>query len=274
LLADFPGLSQTELAATVCEVLEWLRPNGKPKIVECLHFLQDLDAEGLIQLPAARKGRPKGSQTRVQRTAAGSGREETPLQTALAEVAPLNLARIDRSADLQLWKELVDRHHYLGFKVPFGAQLRYFVTAPARQDRILACLQFSSAAWRLKERDRWIGWSDAQRKANLQRVIQNSRFLILPWVQIPHLASHALALALKRIADDWEAQYHQQPLLVETFVDAERFEGTCYRAANWICLGQTQGRGRMDRHTRKAEPVKTIWVYPLVRGVQRRLCQV
>lgn len=271
LLTDLPNISQTEFAATVCEVLDWLRPNGLPKTVECLHFLQGLAQEGLIVLQEVRQGRPKGSQTRIQRTAIGSGKKESPLALPLRAVRPLSLEQVRRPQDLQLWKEYVDRFHYLGFKVPFGAQLRYFVKTPGLDHQTLACLQFSSPAWTVAARDRWIGWNARQRIGNLQFVIQNSRFLILPWIRIPHLASHILSLAVKRVGGDWERQYRQRPLLVETFVDSQRFAGTCYKAANWTCLGTTRGRGRMDRHTRKTESVKSIWVYPLRRGARQRL---
>ena len=271
LVEDYGNFSRTELAATVCEVLGWLRPNRNPKTVECADFLSTLHEAGVIELPASRQGRVKGSKNIVRRTRKGDA--EAVLQTTLEAVTPLEFHRMNRGdRRLEIWKEYIDRFHYLGYKVPFGAQIRYLVTTPALDGRPLACLQFSSPAWRLKDRDAWIGWSDERRQANLQSIVQNSRFLILPWVRIPHLASHVLSLALKRVARDWEETFAVKPLLVETFVD-ERFEGACYKAANWLRLGQTQGRGRMDRYHEQAAGTKSLWIFPLCKNPQSALKQ-
>jgi hypothetical protein len=165
-------------------------------------------------------------------------------------------------AQRDLWYEYVDRYHYLGYHQPFGAQLRYFVKS--RQDRLLGCLQFSSPAWKMAARERFIGWSDQQRQRNLQKVVNNSRFLIFPWIKAKNLASSILAIALRRLPDDWQAIYGYRPVLIETLVDKRRFAGTCYKAANWIHVGVTTGRGRMDReHARHGQSPKDIYVYPL-----------
>lgn len=268
----FGKLSRTELAATVCELLDWRRGSGGLKTRECLDLLDDLEARSLLSLPARRVGRPRGRQTGVPCTAAGEMRE--PLVATLGEIVPVKLELVEGTAAHALWRELVGRHHYLGHATPFGAQLRYFLRSDRAGVPVLGCLQYSSAAWRMKVRDRWIGWSEIQRKHNLTAVVQQSRFLLMPWVRVAHLASHVLALSLRRLGTDWAARYGRRPLLVETLVDVSRYDGTCYRAANWIDLGVTAGRGRMDRaHRRHGAAPKRVFVYPLdakVRGLLAR----
>jgi hypothetical protein len=178
----------------------------------------------------------------------------------------------DHSGNHALFKELLDRHHYLGYRVPFGASLRYLVRSERAPENVLACLLWSSPAWKMAARDAWIGWSDGERTRNLQLIVNNSRFLILPWVRVKGLASKILARCTRQLPRDWEKLYGYRPLLLETLVDAGRFRGTCYRAANWIALGQTTGRGRMDReHAAHGEAVKDLYVYPLCRHAAERL---
>jgi len=178
----------------------------------------------------------------------------------------------DHRGNHALFKELLDRHHYLGYRVAFGASLRYLVRSERAPGQVLACLLWSSPAWKMAAREAWIGWSDQQRRRNLQLIVNNSRFLILPWVRVKGLASKILAECARRLPGEWEKWYGYRPLLLETLVDAERFRGTCYRAANWIHLGQTAGRGRMDRqHAAQGAAVKDLYVYPLCRQVQPRL---
>jgi hypothetical protein len=178
---------------------------------------------------------------------------------------------IETRAERRLFQQYLERHHYLGYRVPVGAQLRYFVFS--RQGEVLACLLFTSAAWRMAPRDKWIGWDDSVREANLSLLVNNSRFLILPWVRIPSLASHILSLSASQLSTDWQARYLVKPLLLETLVDPARFTGTCYRAANWIEVGSTQGRGRMDRYTRASGSPKLIFLYPLTKDARRRLAR-
>ena len=254
------GLSRTELANTVCELWGWKRPRGGLKTVECRQFLEHLESRGLIVLPQGRSGRPPGVKTRVQRTASGEEREV--FSATLGELSPLKLGRVITKGQREQWYELVDRYHYLGYQVPFGAQVRYFIES--RDGKRLGCLQFSSPAWKMVFRDRWIGWNKEQRGCNLQKIINNSRFLILPWVQVKNLASAILALACRVVPGDWEQQYGIRPVLVETLVDTSRYRGTCYQAANWTHLGSTSGRGRQDReHARHGKAPKAIYVYPL-----------
>jgi hypothetical protein len=257
----FPKLSRTELANTLCEIFSWKRPTGKLKGVECRQFLEQLEEKGLIKLPACREQYPTKDAGKVKWTKKGD--IQPTICTQLKELLPIRLTRVNNQGQRQLWYEYVDRYHYLGYQLPFGAQLRYFIESDAT-DGILGCFQFSSPAWKMAPRDRWIGWSDGKRKVNLQKIINNSRFLILPWVQVKNLASMALSLGVKRIPDDWQDTYGYRPVLMETLVDRERFKGTCYKAANWIHVGETTGRGRMDRERAlQGAAVKEIYVYPL-----------
>jgi hypothetical protein len=259
-----------ELAHTVCELLGWRRPSGRLKGRECREFLERLDAGGLLGLPEKQAGRPVGSKTHVPLTARGE--PQSALVGEVGDIAPIGLERL-RTAEQRLeFRELIGRYHYLGHAVPFGAQLRYLAYASQPARRVVACVQFSSPAWRMAVRDAWIGWDEATRQRNLQRVVNNSRFLILPWVRVQNLASAVLAQALRRLGADWEALYGVRPVLVETLVDPARFAGHCYRAANFRGLGPTTGRGRMDRaRVRLGAAVKMVWVYPLVPDARQRL---
>ena len=269
-IVDSCGLSRHELARTICEGLGWVRPNGGLKARECYEYLEVLEARGLLKLPPRREQRPRGPTSIVYTEA---GRERPMRQAELSEVSPVTLGLVANAEDRALWRELVDRHHYRGHKVAFGAHLRYLVWISEPRE-IAGCVQFSSAARWLAARDRFIGWDDAARQKNLTRIVNNSRFLILPWLSIKGLASHVLSLAARVVVDDWEEAYGAKPVLLETFVERERFEGTCYLAANWVEVGTTTGRGRMDRHHRKAtDPVKACLVYPLVKDFRQRLCR-
>ena len=264
------GVTRMELANTICELLGWSRPSGGLKGRECLELLERLEGAVVLALPEKRKGRPVGSRTRVPITEQGEpGRV---LKGSVGEFSPVVLEPVGDDNGRLLFRELVGRYHYLGHRVPFGAHLRYlvYITQPERQ--VVGCLQFSSPAWRMAARDRWIGWDEPARKRNLQKVVSNSRFLIVPWVEIRNLASSILSMAVRRIGSDWRARYAIDPVLAETLVDGQRFGGTCYRAANWIVLGQTTGRGRMGReHRRESLKPKTLLVYPLVADACRQL---
>lgn len=264
------GLSRTELSATVCELLGWRRASGRLKTRECLDLLERLAEKGVVALPRKSGGRPRGRRTSVPCTM--QGETQPPLVARLDEVQPVGLRRVEGWAAHALWRELVGRYHYLGHATAFGASLRYFVEVARPALAIVGCLQFGSPAWRMAARDRWIGWNEAQRRAHLSEVVQHSRFLLLPWVRIPHLASHVLARAARQLPRDWQERFGVRPLLLETLVDARRFTGTCYRAANWIAVGETTGRGRQDRdHQRHGSVPKRIFVFPLASNARRRL---
>lgn len=267
---DFSTLSLTELSKTLSELLEWKRPNGKLKYEECRALLEKLQADGQISLPALRP--IKHSPRQIQQTQ--DGNPQPAITGRVAQYEPLSL-RLVQACDGQLhsrFNQFIQRYHYLGYRVPFGAHLRYLVES--RTGSYLACLLFSSPAWKMAPRDAWIAWTDGQRRRNLQYVVSNSRFLILPWLSVQNLASKILSLVTRHLPRDWESLYGYRPLLLETLVDGSRFAGTCYRAANWIYLGKTQGRGRMDRdHAGHGRAVKDIYIYPLGRNARRRLCQ-
>jgi len=269
-LDSYPGLSRMELAATVCELLGWKRWNGRPKARECREWLELLEETGRLTLPAKRKRRPLGSKTSIPPRSQSAGREE--ITGSAGELGPIRVERIRDKEGRLRFRELIGNYHYLGYRVPFGAQLQYLVLASRPEGEVLGCMQFSSAAWRMAGRDHWIGWDEETRKRNLSSVVCNSRFLILPWVRVKNLASTILSQAVRELAADWREAYGVEPLLAETLVDESRFSGTCYRAANWIELGKTTGRGRMDRE-RKREGAcpKRIFVYPLRRDSRRRL---
>lgn len=264
---EFSGLGVTEIARTICELLEWTRPSGALKNHECRQLLERLQAEGFLELPELRKRGGRGPRRpeifeRCSEPAAVAG--------TASECEPLELVLVEGPADSRRWREQMERYHYLGCRVPFGAHLRYWAR---HRERELAGLLWTSPAWKMQARDEWIGWSDEQRRDNLQAIVNNGRFLILPWVRVKRLASKILALSARQIPCDWEIRYGYRPLLLETLVDAARFRGTCYRAANWIHVGQTTGRGRMDReHKAHDQAVKDIYVYPLTHDVRRRLC--
>jgi hypothetical protein len=266
LAREFSGLGVTEIARTVCELLEWTRPSGGLKNHECRQLLERLQAEGFLKLPEVRQLGSRGPR-RVD--VSGTAWEPTRIECGASECEPLELVLVEGPAESRRWREQVERHHYLGCRVPFGAHLRYWVR---NRERDLACLLWTSPAWKMQARDEWIGWSDEQRRHNLQAIVNNSRFLILPWVHVKGLASKILALNARQLPQDWEKHYGHRPLLLETLVDGKRFRGTCYRAANWIYVGPTAGRGRMDReHNAHGEAVKDIYVLPLTPDARQQL---
>jgi hypothetical protein len=270
-VARFGALSRTELANTVCELLEWKRPNGRLKSWECVDFLEALEGQGLLRLPEKRARRPRGSRTRIP--VSERGEPGAVVSGSVEECSPVRLERVRRPEQRELFRELIGRYHYLGHAMPFGAHVRYLVSVSRPQPAVVGCVQFSSAAWRMAARDGWIGWAERMRRENLQHVVNQSRFLIVPWVRVKNLASTILSLSVRRMREDWRAEYAVDPWLAETLVDAARYRGGCYRAANWIWVGMTSGRGRMDRtHQRHGAQPKSVWVCPLTSDARARLC--
>jgi len=265
---DFSTLSLTELALTICELLEWRRPNGGLKSRECYEFLQALHGRGWLPWLSLqpKKLRPRATVWDERSDA------QAPLTGLIGDYLPVQLQLLDNGEDRRLFRQYIQRYHYLGYKVPYGAQLRYFVRSLQPPCPLLACLLFTSAAWKIAPRDTFVGWSQPARQANLSLVINNSRFLILPWVRVPNLASHILSLAARQMPRDWWAAYRAQPVLLETLVDRTRYHGGCYRAANWTEVGLTQGRGRMDRSGKAQGVRKHIFLFPLHRHWRKRLC--
>lgn len=263
----FPKLSRHELAQTLCEHLSWYSPSGARKVKNCLLLLERLSDHGLVVLPdKSARGRrtPDKPPPLTDRTV-----EKRLLKGSLQTFAPIELQRVSDPQQIQLWNEYIERYHPLGYKRPFGNWLRYFLFAEGEP---LGCLLISGAAKTLHHRDHWIGWRVAERRRNLPWIINNSRYLIFPWVQISCLASHALGQLARRVAQDWEARWGYRPVLMETFVDPQHYAGTCYQAAGWQTLGLTRGEGiirpGMDYRTRP----KTIFVKPLNRAFRTLLC--
>lgn len=269
IIASSPSAHRFELSKLICKQLSWLQPNGRLKDRACRDVLARLEAMGLVGLPPRR--RPPVRRGPIVST------EQTAPRAALA-LSPREIDRgcfsiVTAAGDRRqerLWNEYVERYHPLGYGVPLGSHIKYFVRWRGEP---VSCLAFGGAAWKIEARDRWIGWSHEQRKSNLSWIVNNTRFLILPWAQTRNLASRILGLAAQRLREDWHQLYAYRPLLLETFVDAAQHTGSCYRAAGWECIGETKGRGRMDRHFRANQPKKRVLVYPLVKDASTVLCQ-
>jgi len=261
--ADPP--QRAEIARRVCTALNWIDVQGRLKVMSCRVGLLRLHRAGLIALPAPRNG---NGNARALRPRCDELPEAVPVRGAVGELVGLHLDAVATGADSRLWNALIARWHYLGYTPLPGAQLRYLL----RWDGgVLGALGFGAAAWKVAARDRWIGWDRATRERHLGGVLNNARFLILPWVQVKNLASKVLALAAARVVVDFPARYGASVVLLETFVEQPRHAGTCYRAANWQYLGETAGRGKLDRQRRAALPRKAIFAYPLRRDFRAAL---
>ena len=267
LLVDNPSWGRTRLSEELCERWGWRGANGQLKDMACRNLLLRLERAGLIELPPRRRKSTNAFRNRslkdvVYRNAA----IDCPLSRLLpVQVAPV----VAGSEEAGLFQYFVSRYHYLGLRNTAGANIKYLARDGA--GRPLACLLFASAAWKTAARDAFIGWDAPTRERNLFLLANNTRFLILPWVKVPHLASHVLSGASRRLSADWQKTYGHPICLLETFVDCERFEGTCYKAANWICAGQTKGRTRADRNHAIKAPIKDMYLYPLSKDFRRRL---
>jgi hypothetical protein len=265
LIASHPEDHRAQLSRLVCDELGWLRPDGRRKDMSCRVAMLRMEKDGLITLPPPLKGNGNG-RNRPLLTRASEPRE--PLTGSVGSLGQLNLRPVDTSRESSLWNELIERYHYLGYKPLPGAQIRYLVFSG---DDLLAALGFGAAAWKVAPRDQFIGWTAAQRERNLHLIAGNARFLILPWITVRNLASRLLAMVAKQLPEDWEDRYRFRPVLLETFVQRDRFRGTCYRAANWIHVGETQGRGKLDRDRLNRLPVKDVYLYPLQRDFRKNL---
>jgi len=266
LLTLHPDWSRRRVSIALAEQWSWRTPTGQLKDMAARTLLLKLEERGVIQLPPRRSsgGRQSPVLPSVPAPAAA-------LPTSLSSLMPLSFVPIQpRTEAASRFRAYLSHYHYLGYSGPVGQNLGYLVCD--REGRDLSCVLFGAAAWKTAPRDSFIGWNVLQRRASLPFVANNSRFLILPWVQVPHLASHLLGRILRRLPSDWRDKYQQPLYLVETFVEKERFAGTCYRAANWICVGETQGRSRQDRDRTLEVPVKTVYLFPLCREFRQRLC--
>jgi Domain of unknown function (DUF4338) len=269
LIAERPGWSRRRLALELCRQWQWHNAAGQIKDMAARSFLDKLEARGCLELPP-RQGR--GGPGFAPRLAVLPP-APTEFKESLAQLRPLQWQVFSaRQPQATRFNAYLARYHYLPYRSTVGENLGYLVQD--RQGRDLACALFGAAAWKIQPRDAFIGWTAHQRQTHLGGVVNNSRFLILPWVRVPELASHILGRVARRVARDWQARYSHPVVLLETFVERSRFRGSCYRAANWICVGQTQGRTRQDRQHQLQAPVKDILVYPLQANFRAQLCHV
>jgi len=258
LIAQHPGLSRRRLSQKLCEAWQWKQANGALRDMMCRGLLLLLHRAGEIELPPVRYIPPNPLAKRQPPPPRLI--DIAPIRASLRQLQPIEIQPVRRTPEEALFNSLMEQHHYLGYEQPVGEHLKYVVWAHGRP---IACLAWSSAPRHLGSRDRFIGWSAEARRCNLRFLAYNTRFLILPWVEVPHLASHLLGRMAKRLSEDWECLYQHPIYFLETFVDPERFRGTCYRAANWILLGLTTGRGKDDQTNRRNRSLKQVLGYPL-----------
>lgn len=267
LIARDPKLQRSALSRKLCQLWGWTKPNGDLKDMTCRVALLRMQADGLITLPP--------SQIRVVRRRAHfaptpASDAQIPIRQPVHELQRITLQVVSGTLASRLWNEYIERYHYLGYTPMSGSQIRYNVFAG---EQLVACISFCACAWKLKDREKFIGWSEAQRQKNLQLVVNNARFLVLPWIESKGLASKILALAARQLPKDWQDRYGFRPVLLETFVEYERHKGTCYKAANWIKVGRTAGRGKKSISHKRLIPTKDIWLYPLRKNFAAELCQ-
>lgn len=263
LIAEDPTRSRAELSRLTSQALAWYKPDGALKAMSARVAMLRMHADGLITLPPPRNPRPDA---RVRLSALSD--PQPLIEQPAAALAPLVFSRVREKAQSRLYNELIARYHYLGHAPLPGAQVRYLVLSAGRP---VAVLGFGAAAWMCAPRDAFIGWGHEQRQRGLHLIVNNARFLILPWVRSRNLASMLLAQAARELPEDWVAVYGYRPLLLESFVETARFRGTCYKAANWVRLGQTKGRGKLGPAGKQSQPIKDIWVYPLDRRFREKL---
>jgi hypothetical protein len=258
----FPDLSRRELGHTICENLNWHTPKGSLKIQSCLNAIEQMEKIGLFTLPAKKEIQKKTTQKKIiwnDRT-----KERPIICCNLKELLPITIQKVTPKEDIELWNEYVDRYHYLKYKRPIGCHLRYFIVSEKQNEEILGCLLFSTTAvWALSCRDEWIGWKNKDHSKRLNLILNNSRFLIFPWVNVKCLASKILAIIAKQITDDWQEYHGYRPVLLETFVNPTKYKGTSYQAANWQYLGETSGRKWTEGLNKGETSSKDIYVYPL-----------
>ena len=269
LITLHPSWSRRKLSRQLCTQWDWNNAKGQMKDMACRTMLLKLEKLGHIVLPARRQ---IPVNRMLQKDIPQLPHDTTPIVCPLKEIQLLDAVNIWQTPGYDdLFSSLMKQYHYLGYRGVVGENMKYIVID--RNKRIVACILFGSSAWRVESRDTYIGWDNRTRQQKLMFTTNNMRFLILPWVRIDNLASHILGLISRRINHDWQARYGHSIFLLETFVERDRFAGTCYKAANWICVGRTKGRTRNDRHTRIKAPVKDVYLYPLHPDFQKKLCQ-
>ena len=269
LIAANPAWHRTRLSVELARAWNWRSAAGQFQDMAARSLLLKLERRGWIILPSRRGAHHPWRASTPQAVLPAAA----PIAGPLTGLLPLRVETVPPGhPDRMIFSRYLSQHHYLGYRGSVGETLAYLVRDCLGRD--LACVLFGAAAWKTKPRDAWIGWDDDTRARGLSFVANNHRFLILPWVQVPHLASHILGRISRRLPEDWQTQYGHPVHLLETFVDRERFKGTCYRAANWTCVGQTQGRSRQDRARKLRVPIKDIYIYPLSSRCREQLCHV
>lgn len=271
LIRDHPKATRSKLSHLVCQSLEWRKPDGGLKSMRCRVVMLRMHEQDLIRLPEARSMVWRKSGESSLRFLDPDTQPQPEITAPVHDLLPLRIDHIEAADKVasRRCNTFIFRYHYLGYQRTPGANLRYRVTTA--DGRELAYLSWGSAAWKTAPRDRWIGWTETQRRERLHLIVNNTRFLILPWVRSPNLASHLLGFFCKRLPEDWQIRYGYRPVLAETFVDTTRYTGHCYRASNWTNLGQTTGRSKWDRYSNISVPKKDLWVYPLVKNPTRFL---
>lgn len=266
-IESHPGKSRRFISQEVCRVWNWRQPNGVLKDMVCRSLLLILESKGYIKLPARKfipnnplANRKKPSRVKV---------DQTPIQCSVSGLFPIKLEQVRKTAFERIFNGLISEHHYLGYTQPVGEHLKYVAFAG---ERPIACLAWGSSPWYIGARDRFIGWGKKTRENNLHLIANNLRFLVMPWVEVPCLASYLLALNRHRLSEDWQRQYHHPIHLVETFVDTEKYRGTCYKADNWIWVGQTTGIGKLSKTRQPKLSKKAIYVHPLTKHFRQELC--
>jgi len=267
LIGQNPKLQRSALSRKLCQLWGWTKPNGELKDMTCRVALLRMQADGLIELPPSRIGVVR-KRAHFPSTCASDA--QTPVKQPVHELPRITLQVVSGKATSLLWNEYMARYHYLGYAAMSGSQIRYNVFAG---EQLVACISFCACAWKLKDREEFIGWSEEQRQRNLQLVINNARFLVLPWIESKGLASKILSIAARQLPRDWKHRYGFEPVLLETFVEYERHKGTCYKAANWVNVGRTAGRGKKSTSHKVLIPAKDIWLYPLRKNFSTFLCK-
>ena len=266
LIESNPEWGRSRISQVLCEMWGWRGENGQVKDISCRDALRTLEAAGKIQLPVRQKeGRSKGGADIIPLML----HDTTVIEGRLSELQPLTLEVVAGKSSLMEFKSYISQYHYLGYDRNIGENIKYF--AREKNGCKLACLAFGSAAWKCAGRDSFIGWGNDKRKENLRYMTNNSRYLILPWVKVPHLASHILSLVCRQISSDWINKYGHPLYALETFVECERFQGTCYKAANWTHVGKTTGRGRDSKSAQAVLPIKDVFIYPLIKNFRKLL---
>jgi hypothetical protein len=265
LIADNPKMLRQSLSRNICRMFKWHKPNGELKEMSCRVAMLRMDKDALIKLPLPKHENRNGKRQPKHTNATDP---QFPIGDSVGKLVDLEIKPITNKKQSALWNEYINRYHYLGFKMLPGAQLRYMVYA---NSQVISLLGFGASAWMTAPRDKYIGWTHDERKKNLQLVVNNCRFLILPWIRSKNLGSKILSMIAKRIGNDWYERYKYRPVLLETFVQKNKFTGAVYKASNWQYLGETKGRGKLEKTQKQVVPIKTVWVYPLIKDFRTPL---